>query len=118
LSTEIKKEHFTKFIAECDLPTDRGYFKMRSYKYSSPRMKLEPVAVIHGDVNGLENVLVRVHDQCLTSEVFGSLRCDCRDQLNESLRVIEESRGVVIYLQQEGRGIGQPKTKTNKNNKK
>ena len=67
---------------------------------------MEPIVVIHGDVSGAENVIVRVHDQCLTSEVFGSRRCDCREQLHESLKLIRKETGVVIYLQQEGRGIG------------
>jgi len=67
--------HVTKFVAECEMPTDLGYFKMRSYNYHSSRIKLEPVVVIYGDIIGKENVLVRVHDQCLTSEVFGSMRC-------------------------------------------
>jgi GTP cyclohydrolase II len=67
---------------------------------------MEPVVVIHGDVSGAEDVVVRVHDQCFTSEVFGSRRCDCREQLHESLKLIRRETGVVIYLQQEGRGIG------------
>jgi GTP cyclohydrolase II len=67
---------------------------------------MEPIVVIHGDVSGAENVIVRVHDQCFTSEVFGSRRCDCREQLNESLKLIRKEAGIVIYLQQEGRGIG------------
>ena len=67
---------------------------------------MEPIVVIHGDVSGAENVIVRVHDQCFTSEVFGSRRCDCREQLHESLKLIRKETGIVIYLQQEGRGIG------------
>lgn len=98
--------HTTKFVAECNLPTKDGSYKMRSYTYNSSTQKLEPIVMIYGDVADKEDVLVRVHDQCLTSEVFGSLRCDCREQLKESLRVIRETGGVIIYLQQEGRGIG------------
>jgi len=64
--------------------------------------------VSRGDVHGKENVLVRVHDQCFTGEVLGSKRCDCREQLQESLKLIEKEGGVLIYLQQEGRGIGLP----------
>jgi 3,4-dihydroxy 2-butanone 4-phosphate synthase/GTP cyclohydrolase II len=67
---------------------------------------MEPVVVIHGDVAGRDDVIVRVHDQCFTSEVFGSRRCDCREQLHESLKLVRKETGVVIYLQQEGRGIG------------
>lgn len=99
--------HRTNFIAECDMPTDLGLFKMRSYTYQSPTQTLEPIAMVYGNIQDQENVLVRVHDQCFTSEVFGSLRCDCREQLKESLKMIKEhGGGVVIYLQQEGRGIG------------
>lgn len=98
----------TKFIAECLMPTALGRFRMRSYRYSNQQNnnKLEPIVVVHGDVAGCENVIVRVHDQCFTSEVFGSKRCDCREQLLESLKLIRRETGIVIYLQQEGRGIG------------
>jgi GTP cyclohydrolase II/3,4-dihydroxy-2-butanone 4-phosphate synthase len=101
-----ERNHWTQFVAECNLPTINGEYRMRSYIYSSPSQKLEPIAMIYGDVRGKKDVLVRVHDQCFTSEVFGSLRCDCREQLRESLKMIQEDCGVVIYLQQEGRGIG------------
>lgn len=67
---------------------------------------LEPVALTHGSLAGKEGVLARIHDQCLTSEVFGSKRCDCKEQLGMALDRIREEGGVVIYLQQEGRGIG------------
>eukprot|EP01038_Epipyxis_sp_PR26KG_P009790 gene9790-13171_t len=101
-----QRQHSTEYIAECEMPTDAGLFRMRSYKYSSNFQKLEPIVMVVGDNYGKENVLVRVHDQCFTSEVFGSKRCDCRDQLQESLRLIQDNDGIVIYLQQEGRGIG------------
>ena len=71
----VNPDHRTAFVAECNMPTDVGDFKMRSYNYQSPRMRLEPIVLVHGNVNGKENVLVRVHDQCFTSEVFGSMRC-------------------------------------------
>ena len=65
------------------------------------------VALVKGDVAGKKDVLVRVHSECLTGDVFGSLRCDCGEQLAEALRRIEaEGRGVVLYMRQEGRGIG------------
>lgn len=98
--------HVTKFIAECNMPTDLGNYRMRSYRYSSPQQNLEPIVMMCGDLNGKEDVLVRVHDQCFTSEVFGSKRCDCKEQLQSALQLIQEQDGVVIYLQQEGRGIG------------
>lgn len=95
-----------RFVAECDMPTDRGNFRMRSYRCDGDYAALEPVALTHGPLGGAENVLARVHDQCLTSEVFGSKRCDCKEQLGMALDMIREEGGVVIYLQQEGRGIG------------
>jgi len=98
--------HQTQYVAECNMPTTQGYFRMRSYEYISSTQRLEPIVMISGDLKNKENVLVRVHDQCFTSEVFGSMRCDCSDQLKESLRLIQKEGGVVIYLQQEGRGIG------------
>jgi GTP cyclohydrolase II len=80
---------------------------MRSYVYRSfSGQQLEPVAIIYGDIAGKSDVLVRVHDQCFTSEVMGSLRCDCKEQLDKSMEMIRDHGGVIIYLQQEGRGIG------------
>ena len=107
-SQQPSAAHSTKFVAECLMPTSLGKFRMRSYTYSSEQIKngMEPVVVIHGDVAGRDDVIVRVHDQCFTSEVFGSRRCDCREQLHESLKLVRKETGVVIYLQQEGRGIG------------
>jgi 3,4-dihydroxy 2-butanone 4-phosphate synthase/GTP cyclohydrolase II len=65
------------------------------------------VALVHGDVEGAEDVLVRVHSECLTGDVFHSLRCDCGDQLDSALQLIgAEERGVLLYMAQEGRGIG------------
>lgn len=75
IATNIPPYHHTKYIAECKMPTETGNFVMRSYNYTSPKVRLEPVVVIHGNVRGKSNVLVRVHDQCFTSEVFGSMRC-------------------------------------------
>jgi 3,4-dihydroxy 2-butanone 4-phosphate synthase/GTP cyclohydrolase II len=99
-------DHLTTYVGQCDMPTNLGKFKMRSYHYTSLTQKLEPIVMLSGDIQGRENVLVRIHDQCFTSEVFGSLRCDCRDQLQESLKMIQNEGGALIYLQQEGRGIG------------
>lgn len=106
LPSDKIETHWTQYVAECNMPTDLGVFKMRSYVYSSRSQQLEPIVMVAGDVRNKENVLVRVHDQCFTSEVFGSKRCDCREQLKESLRLIKDQGGIVIYLQQEGRGIG------------
>jgi 3,4-dihydroxy 2-butanone 4-phosphate synthase/GTP cyclohydrolase II len=97
-----------KFIirgAETKLPSKYGQFKMIAYEN-----KLDDkchVAIVKGNVKGKENVLVRVHSECLTGDAFGSLRCDCGDQLVAALERIEaEGEGVVLYMRQEGRGIG------------
>lgn len=94
-----------QFVAETLLPTHRGSYRVRAYRDQTNNT--EPLAIVFGDVEGLENVPVRVHDECLTSEVLGSLKCDCREQLDFSLAHIrDQGPGVVIYLRQEGRGIG------------
>lgn len=102
-------------FAESHLPTEWGAFRVRVYRTGQPAtaqstavggMFEEHVALIMGDVRG-DDVLVRVHSSCFTGEVLGSLRCDCRAQLQLALRQIAaEQRGVLIYLVQEGRGIG------------
>jgi GTP cyclohydrolase II len=94
-----------EFVAETLLPTTRGGYRVRAYR--DHHDNTEPVALIQGEVSGREDVPVRVHDECLTSEVLGSLKCDCREQLDYALRYIRDNApGVVIYLRQEGRGIG------------
>jgi GTP cyclohydrolase II len=93
-----------EFVAETLLPTLRGEFRVRAYR--DPVTGTEPLAIVSGAVEGRRGVLVRVHDECLTSEVLGSLKCDCRDQLELALDRIRDEDGVVIYLRQEGRGIG------------
>ena len=87
------------------LPTKHGEFKLRLY--SSPVDDKEHLALFMGDVEGQEDVLCRVHSECLTGDVFGSGRCDCGDQLDEAMRMIgEKGSGVLVYMRQEGRGIG------------
>ena len=84
------------------LPTEFGEFKIESFMVNGK----EHIVLSKGNVKG-ENILTRIHSECSTSEIFGSLRCDCRQQLHASLRLIEkEGVGMVIYLKQEGRGIG------------
>jgi len=92
------------FIAETLLPTVHGRFRVRAYR--DPETGAEPIAMIVGEVEDSANVLCRVHDQCQTSEVFGSLRCDCKEQLDFALQKIQKEGGMVLYLPQEGRGIG------------
>lgn len=99
----------TVFIAETLLPTRQGKFRLRGYKHSvdGGTTFTEPTAIISGQVEGREDVAVRVHDACFTSEVLGSQKCDCAEQLQLALDYIQgEPPGMVIYLQQEGRGIG------------
>ncbi len=94
-----------QLVAIANLPSNFGEFQICGF--ISPCDGKEHTAIVKGDVTGKKNVLVRVHSECLTGDVMGSKRCDCRDQLVESLRRIErEGLGVLIYLRQEGRNIG------------
>ena len=88
-----------------DLPTKFGHFNIIAFWNN--RDEKDHVAIVHGEVVGMENVPVRLHSECLTGDALGSLRCDCRDQLAASLeRIAEEPFGIVLYMRQEGRGIG------------
>jgi GTP cyclohydrolase II len=94
-----------RIVAEARLPTRFGPFTIRGVEGATPAENA--VALVHGRLNGKEAPLVRIHSQCLTGDVFGSERCDCRAQLEYSLRKIARARaGVLLYLPQEGRGIG------------
>ena len=100
-----KNEKLVKRTGSARLPTKYGDFKIHSYvdRINDD----EHVAVVKGEVEGKEDVLVRVHSECLTGDVFGSKRCDCGDQLHRALSMIEEAgEGVLVYMRQEGRGIG------------
>lgn len=100
-----RREKLVKLVAETVLPTEYGEFEMRVYRTTVD--DAEHVAMVMGTWGPDEEVLVRVHSECLTGEVFGSLKCDCKPQLEASLRkVAEASKGVVLYMRQEGRGIG------------
>jgi GTP cyclohydrolase II len=91
--------------AETNLPTKHGVFRMVVFHYAGD--PAEHIAMIKGDLTDAQDVMVRIHSECLTSEVMGSLKCDCREQLQNALNLIEKAgRGMVIYLRQEGRGIG------------
>ena len=94
-----------QLVAVANLPTRFGEFQIAGF--ISPCDGKEHTAIIKGDIVGKEGVVTRVHSECLTGDVMGSQRCDCRDQLLESLRIIEdEQEGVLLYLRQEGRNIG------------
>lgn len=89
------------------IPTTAGEFRLCLYVNS--QNDKEHLALVMGDVAGQRDVLVRVHSECFTGDVLGSLRCDCGQQLQQSLQLIaDEGRGVLVYLRQEGRGIGLP----------
>ncbi len=101
----MRHERLVKLVAQAGLPTRHGQFRIHAYE--SPLDKETHVALVCGDLDDGEDVLVRVHSKCLTGDVFHSSRCDCGTQLDAALqRIAAEGRGVLLYLNQEGRGIG------------
>lgn len=100
-----RTEKLIEKITVVDFPTRYGHFKLHLYR--SQIDEHHHLAVVKGEVDGKKDVLVRVHSQCLTGDVFGSARCDCGPQLSHALEMIEqEGTGVLLYMRQEGRGIG------------
>ena len=100
-----EKDRLIKLAAEADLPTDYGDFRIKVF--TTKIDDKEHIAIIKGNIENEEDVLVRVHSQCITGDIFGSKRCDCGEQLAAALQLIEdEGKGVVLYMRQEGRGIG------------
>lgn len=107
IAYRMRTESQVQHIASADLPTKYGDFRVHAFE--SQIDKQTHVALVHGDINGGCDILVRIHSQCLTGDAFGSLRCDCGAQLDEAMRRIAAAgRGVLLYLNQEGRGIGLP----------
>jgi 3,4-dihydroxy 2-butanone 4-phosphate synthase/GTP cyclohydrolase II len=105
IAYRYRHERLVTRVAEAKLPTKYGDFKVIAYKSTTDPD--EHLAMVMGNVNTNEPVLVRVHSQCLTGDVFHSLRCDCGEQIEIAMkRIAEEGRGVVLYMRQEGRGIG------------
>ncbi|MDD2198404.1 MAG: bifunctional 3,4-dihydroxy-2-butanone-4-phosphate synthase/GTP cyclohydrolase II [Bacteroidales bacterium] len=101
----LKTESLIEHGAEVNLPTDYGDFKLVPFKQKNSG--LEHVALIKGKWTEDEPILVRVHSSCVTGDIFGSKRCDCGDQLHKSMQLIDKiGKGVIVYLNQEGRGIG------------
>jgi 3,4-dihydroxy 2-butanone 4-phosphate synthase/GTP cyclohydrolase II len=101
----LQKERLVHRVAVARLPTEYGEFRVIGYRNDVDRA--EHLALVHGDVEGKQNVLVRMHSKCLTGDVFGSQRCDCGAQLHAAMRqVVGAGSGVIVYLDQEGRGIG------------
>ncbi len=107
ISYRLQHDRFVKREAVCKLPSEFGTFHL--YAYRNLLDGSEHVAIVKGDIESFKDrpVMVRMHSECLTGDALGSLRCDCRMQLNAALKMIEaEGFGVVVYLRQEGRGIG------------
>lgn len=101
----LRTERLVERVAQVKLPTRQGEFRIIAYRNLLDDR--EHVALVKGEVKGKEGVLVRMHSECLTGDVFGSLRCDCGEQLEAAMDRIEaEGEGVVVYLRQEGRGMG------------
>jgi 3,4-dihydroxy 2-butanone 4-phosphate synthase/GTP cyclohydrolase II len=101
----LQRERLVHRAAEAIIPTPYGEWRMIAYHNDVDQF--EHVAVVKGEIEGVDDVLVRMHSECLTGDVFHSLRCDCGEQLDAAMRKIsEEGRGAIVYLRQEGRGIG------------
>lgn len=100
-----RTERFVKRISDVNLPTDHGEF--RAVAYANDMDSNIHIALLKGEIKPEEAVLVRVHSECLTGDVFGSKRCDCGEQLRKAMEMInKEGKGVILYMRQEGRGIG------------
>ncbi|MCK4234355.1 bifunctional 3,4-dihydroxy-2-butanone-4-phosphate synthase/GTP cyclohydrolase II [candidate division WOR-3 bacterium] len=100
-----RKEKFVVREAEAELPSKHGDFKVIAYR--DLISDIVHIALVKGEVKGKKDILVRVHSECLTGDVFGSKRCDCGEQVHSALKIIEEEgEGVFLYMKQEGRGIG------------
>ncbi len=105
IAFRLAHEQLVEMGVEVDMPTDYGHFRLIPFRQKSNG--LEHIAIIKGDVSDGEPVLVRVHSSCATGDIFGSMRCDCGHQLHRAMEMIEqEGRGAIVYLNQEGRGIG------------
>ena len=102
----LKTESFVKKAAQTEIPTKfGGDFKIIAYENDLD--SLTHIALIKGEIDPEKEILVRVHSECMTGDIFGSLRCDCADQLHKAMDIIDkEGSGVILYLRQEGRGIG------------
>ena len=107
IAHRMARERLVERVAVAKLPTEHGEFTVHGYRAKVGNTEAEHVALTMGDVASGEPVLVRVHDECLTGDTFHSVRCDCGEQLDVALkRIADEGRGVLLYLRQEGRGIG------------
>ncbi len=94
-----------KCMSKADIPTQWGTFTIYAYG-SSPDDAMPHLALVHKDLTSTDDVLVRIHSECITGDLFGSTRCECGLQLVQSFRKVGKEGGIIIYLRQEGRGIG------------
>lgn len=105
IAYRLKHESLVERGVEVDLPTEWGHFRLIPFRQLDNG--LEHVALIKGDITTPEPVLLRVHSSCVTGDIFGSMRCDCGEQLHRAMQMVDkEGRGLILYLNQEGRGIG------------
>ena len=105
IAYRLRTESIVENGVEVDLPTEYGHFRLIPFRQKSNG--LEHIALIKGKFEKDEPILVRVHSSCATGDIFGSMRCECGEQLHEAMRRIDqEGKGVIVYLNQEGRGIG------------
>ena len=105
IASRLKQESLVETGGEADLPTEYGHFRIIPFRQKSNG--LEHIAIFKGEWTPEEPVLVRMHSSCMTGDIFASRRCDCGEQLHQAMQMIDkEGKGVVVYLQQEGRGIG------------
>ena len=105
IAYRLKQESIVKKGVEVDMPTEYGHFRLIPFEQKSNGR--EHVALIKGEWSANEPILVRMHSSCITGDIFGSQRCECGDQLHESMKMIDEAgKGVIVYMNQEGRGIG------------
>jgi len=105
ISYRLKNESLIEKVVDVNMPTKHGEFRLISY--IEKKSNQEHLALVKGNWKKNEPILVRVHSSCFTGDILGSLRCDCGDQLNDSIKMIEkEGKGVILYMNQEGRGIG------------
>ncbi len=105
IAYRLSKDSLVRFVAEAQLPTEHGNFTVKIFENVTDGK--EHLALIKGSIDGTEPILVRAHSECMTGDIFHSLRCDCGKQLHKAMEMIEEAgKGVILYMRQEGRGIG------------
>lgn len=105
IAYRLERESLIEPVVDVDMPTERGHFKL--YAYRQVTNNAEHLALVKGTWEKDEPILVRVHSSCVTGDIFGSCRCDCGPQLHQAMKMVEDAgKGVIVYMNQEGRGIG------------